>query len=350
VHLCVRPDADHGRAERVPREGVARRRRDVGGAGVHGIAQMLPDGAKNTYDFVVSQGYGKPATRRLPYNEFGIILLEDVVAGPGQQTVQTASYGATRLGFDVGEFVHVNLGQADEEYVQVLAADQDVQTFDAVFTQNHSIGATVRPTIWPTAILNEGDSLAFDILAVASPDPGSDLTVVIQTDMAAEAIHIFDPRRNFQLQGFTGRGATTRSTTRPRLCVHLRIFQAAEDFAVLGFYNAFDYYNHLRLKHLPRTGSFRPDAGVRYRVRPRARGAMRLDAAKYPSVSWDSLTFECGVGRCGEHVRGPSARLCDGGQRRRDASRGQPRYRTARTTSTAGSIGCISTSATRATR
>ena len=23
---------------------------------------------------------------------------------------------------------------------------------------------------------------------------------------------------------------------------------------------------------------------------------MRLDAAKYPSVSWDSITFECGVG------------------------------------------------------
>jgi hypothetical protein len=30
-------------------------------------------------------------------------------------------------------------------------------------------------------MLNEGDDLAFDILAVASPDPGSDLTVVIQT-------------------------------------------------------------------------------------------------------------------------------------------------------------------------
>jgi len=103
------------------------------------------------------------------------------VAGPGQQTVQTASYDANRLGFDVGEFVHVNLGQADEEYLQVLAADQANQTFTAVFTKNHSIGATVRPTIWPTAILNEGDSLAFDILAVASPDPGSDLTVVIQT-------------------------------------------------------------------------------------------------------------------------------------------------------------------------
>lgn len=103
------------------------------------------------------------------------------MAGPGAQTVQTASYGANRLGFDVGEFVHVNLGQADEEYVQVLAADQNAQTFTAVFTRDHSPGATVRPTIWPTAILNEGDSLAFDILAVASPNAGSDLTVVVQT-------------------------------------------------------------------------------------------------------------------------------------------------------------------------
>ncbi len=146
-----------------------------------GIAQMLPDGAKNTYDFLVGDGYGKPATRRLPFNDFGIALYQNVVAGPGQQTVTTASYGANRLGFDVGEFVHVNLGKADEEYVQVLAANQAAQTFTAVFTKDHSLGATVRPTIWPTAILNEGDSLAFDILAVASPDPGSDLTVVIQT-------------------------------------------------------------------------------------------------------------------------------------------------------------------------
>ena len=75
----------------------------------------------------------------------------------------------------------MNFGKADEEYVQVLAADQDAQTFTAVFASSHPIGASVRPTIWPTAILNEGDSLAFDILAVANPDPGSDLTVVIQT-------------------------------------------------------------------------------------------------------------------------------------------------------------------------
>ena len=146
-----------------------------------GIAQMLPDGAKNTYDFLVQDGHGKPQTRRLPYNDFGIVLYQNVIAGPGQQTVNTASYGANRLGFDVGEFIHINLGKADEEYVQVLAADQDAQTFTAVFTNNHPLGATVRPTIWPTTILNEGDSLAFDILAVANPDPGSDMTVVIQT-------------------------------------------------------------------------------------------------------------------------------------------------------------------------
>ena len=31
------------------------------------------------------------------------------------------------------------------------------------------------------------------------------------------------------------------------------IFQAAEDFAVLGWWNAYGYFNHPRLKHLPKT-------------------------------------------------------------------------------------------------
>jgi hypothetical protein len=95
--------------------------------------------------------------------------------------VQTASYGANRLGLDLGEFVHVGLGTANEEYVQVVAADPDNQTVDAIFTQDHAAGELVRPTIWPTPILYEGDALAFDILSAAAPDPGSDLTVVIQT-------------------------------------------------------------------------------------------------------------------------------------------------------------------------
>jgi hypothetical protein len=147
-----------------------------------GIAQSIPTPYRNTYDFLVeNEGYGKPETRRLPYNDFGTVLAQAVTASGSPQTVSTASYGANRLGFDVGEFVHIGLGTANEEYVLVLAADPDNQTFDAIFTKNHDIGERVRPTIWPTPVLHEGDDLAFDILAVASPDPGSDLTVVIQT-------------------------------------------------------------------------------------------------------------------------------------------------------------------------
>ena len=93
----------------------------------------------------------------------------------------TASYGANRMSFDVGEFVHVALGAGDEEYVQVLATILPRRRSMRCSPRTTATGATVRPTIWPTAILNEGDSLAFDILAVANPDPGSDLTVVVQT-------------------------------------------------------------------------------------------------------------------------------------------------------------------------
>jgi hypothetical protein len=130
---------------------------------------------------VLNEGYTKPAARRLPYNDFGIVLRQAVVASPEPQTIGTASYGANRLGFDVGEFVHIDLGGPNEEYVEVLAADPENQTFTAVISKDHELGERVRPTIWPTPVLNEGDDLAFDILAVASPDPGSDLTVVIQT-------------------------------------------------------------------------------------------------------------------------------------------------------------------------
>ncbi len=40
-----------------------------------GIAQSLPTAYKNTYDFLVNnEGYGLPATRRLPYADYGIVL------------------------------------------------------------------------------------------------------------------------------------------------------------------------------------------------------------------------------------------------------------------------------------
>ena len=139
-----------------------------------GIAQSLPTAYKNTYDFLVNNdGYGLPATRRLPYADFGIILLQAITGSPTPQTISTASYGANRFGLQVGLFVHIDLGGANEEYVTVLAVDPDNQTFDAVVTTDHAIGESIRPAIWPTPIMNEGDDLAFDILAVPSPDAGS---------------------------------------------------------------------------------------------------------------------------------------------------------------------------------
>ena len=77
-------------------------------------------------------------------------------------------------------FVFFDLNGATEECVEILAVDAENQTFDAVVTMDHPACA-FRPCIWPTPILNEGNDLAFDIKAVASPNPGADLTVVIQT-------------------------------------------------------------------------------------------------------------------------------------------------------------------------
>ncbi|MEN6533106.1 MAG: hypothetical protein ABFD89_05545 [Bryobacteraceae bacterium] len=147
-----------------------------------GIAQALPDACKNTYDFLVNnEGYGLPASRRLPYADYGLALAQAVTANPAPQTLQTASYGANRLGLAAGQFLFLDPGGANEEYVKVITADPDNQTFDAILTKDHADGERIRPAIWPTPILLEGDDLAFDILAVASPDPGEDLTVVLQT-------------------------------------------------------------------------------------------------------------------------------------------------------------------------
>src|ERR1039457_1574167 len=115
--------------------------------------------------------------------------------------------------------------------------------------------------------------------------------------MATEGLHIFDPRRNFPLQGFAGRAATTTIHDATDTGVSISgIFQAAEDFAVLGWWNANDYFNHLRLKHLPKTdlSGLKLEFDIEYDQA--LDGAIRLDAAKYPSVSWDAMTFVTGAG------------------------------------------------------
>ncbi len=115
--------------------------------------------------------------------------------------------------------------------------------------------------------------------------------------LGLEPFQIFDPRRNFQLQGFTGRGATTTLHDASATGVSVSgIFQAAEDFAALGLYNAYDYFNHLRLKHLPCTNLSGLALGFDLEYDNALDGAMRFDAAKYPSVAWDAITFVCGVG------------------------------------------------------
>jgi hypothetical protein len=145
-----------------------------------GIAQNLGTAFKNTYDFLVGAGYGKPETRRLPYADFGLVSVNAVTGGGSVQTVHTASYDASTTGLVAGRFIFFDLGGPTEECVEILAVDPDNQTFDAVMSMSHPACA-LRPCIWPTPILNEGNDLAFDIKAVASPNPGEDLTVVIQT-------------------------------------------------------------------------------------------------------------------------------------------------------------------------
>jgi hypothetical protein len=72
--------------------------------------------------------------------------------------------------------------------------------------------------------------------------------------VSSEPLHIFDPHRNLQLQGFSGRAATSTNHDATETDISISgIFQAAEDFAALGWWNACDYFNHVRLKHLPKT-------------------------------------------------------------------------------------------------
>jgi hypothetical protein len=100
--------------------------------------------------------------------------------------------------------------------------------------------------------------------------------------LSSQPFHIFDPRRNLQLQGFTGRAATTTIHDAAETGVSISgIIQAAVDFAVLGWWNAYDYFNHLRLKHLPKTelSGLKLEFDIEYDQA--LDGAMRFEAAKF---------------------------------------------------------------------
>jgi len=147
-----------------------------------GIPAHTPEPYTTSYDALVAAGYGTPSSRRLPYADYGLALAQDVNADPGNlQTVATSSYGANQLGLSQWSGIHIDPGGPHEEYTYVWAADPVNQTITAIFRRNHSAGERIRPTIWPTPVLHEEDDLAFDVLAVGSPNPGHDLTLVIQT-------------------------------------------------------------------------------------------------------------------------------------------------------------------------
>jgi len=72
--------------------------------------------------------------------------------------------------------------------------------------------------------------------------------------MPSAPLFFFDPRRTIQLQGFSGRAATTTLHDATESCFQISgIFQAAEDFANVQLFSAYDYFNHLRVKTLPVT-------------------------------------------------------------------------------------------------
>ncbi|HLH44449.1 MAG TPA: hypothetical protein VKV74_15770 [Bryobacteraceae bacterium] len=55
-----------------------------------GIAQALPDAYKTTYDFLVNnEGSGLPSTRRLPYADYGLVVMTDVTRIPIRRPSRT---------------------------------------------------------------------------------------------------------------------------------------------------------------------------------------------------------------------------------------------------------------------
>ena len=116
-----------------------------------------------------------------------------------------------------------------------------------------------------------------------------------------ETIYMFDPRRTVQLQGFSGKAATTT--------IH--------DATETGFeiFSAYDFYNHLRLKPLPVTDL----SGVTLQYDMQVltingeEGNVRPDCVRFASVGWDRLTITTGNGDIYEVPLMSHAQVLSGG-------------------------------------
>jgi len=117
--------------------------------------------------------------------------------------------------------------------------------------------------------------------------------------MPSEPLLLFDPRRTIQLQGFSGRAATTTLHDASETGFQISgIFQAAEDFANVQLLSTYDYFNHLRLKPLPVTDLSGLTLLYDMEILPvnGEEGNVRPDCVRYASVGWDKLTITTGVG------------------------------------------------------
>jgi len=117
--------------------------------------------------------------------------------------------------------------------------------------------------------------------------------------MPAEPLFLFDPRRTIQLQGFSGRAATTTLHDATETGFQISgIFQAAEDFANVQLFSAYHYFNHLRLKPLPITDLSGLTLQYDMEILPvnGEEGNVRPDCVRYASVGWDKLTISTGAG------------------------------------------------------
>ena len=110
---------------------------------------------------------------------------------------------------------------------------------------------------------------------------------------------MFDPRRTVQLQGFSGKAATTTIHDATETGFQISgIFQAAEDFANVQLFSAYDYFNHLRLKPLPVTDLSGVTLQFDQQVIPvnGEEGNVRPDGVRFASVGWDKLTITTAKG------------------------------------------------------
>jgi hypothetical protein len=129
------------------------------------------------------EGKAPPDQRRLPYMDWGNVILDPITGSPDPQTLTVGWTVQDENAFLLrpGIWIHLGLGTPHEEYVRVLSVNPSSMQFTAVVRRDHPAQTFIQPTIWPTPVLMEGDDLSYDIYRVPSPDPGADLTVVIQT-------------------------------------------------------------------------------------------------------------------------------------------------------------------------